>query len=168
MRLILSFFMICLLAGCASSNVGGKGKLAGRFGAYSSGVGEATSFEGDDLAENSKLQAPHDQTYYFSFDSSDVDYDDVASIDAQASYLNANNSAKLVLKGYTDERGSREYNIALAERRAKRVADILKIDGVRRDQIAIVSYGEEKPIKLGHNETAWKFNRRVRLQYEAK
>ncbi len=130
--------------------------------AYSTGVGSAARFGGNAQA----LKGGFDQTYYFDFDSADVAYDDVASIDAQASYLSKHRKAKIVLEGHTDERGSREYNVALAERRAKRIAEVLKIDGVKAPQIRIVSYGQEKPAVIGHNESSWKMNRRVHLRFE--
>ena len=68
-------------------------------------------------------------------------------------------------KTNTDERGSREYNIGLGERRAKAVAEMMKLMGVSADQISTVSYGEERPAALGHDESAWHLNRRVEIVY---
>ncbi|WP_156502735.1 OmpA family protein, partial [Oleiphilus sp. HI0067] len=76
-----------------------------------------------------------------------------------------NPSAKIVLEGHCDERGTKEYNIALGERRANSVAQFLKVNGVSASQIEVVSYGEESPAVAGSNETAWSKNRRVVLQY---
>ena len=69
------------------------------------------------------------------------------------------------LEGHADERGTREYNLALGERRAKAVANYLAIQGVPRPQIEVISYGEEKPAALGQGESAWAQNRRVELIY---
>ena len=70
------------------------------------------------------------------------------------------------LEGHADERWSSEYNIALGEKRAKTVARILMDKGVSRDRITVVSYGKEKPATRGHDESAWKLNRRVEIEYE--
>jgi len=70
-----------------------------------------------------------------------------------------------VLEGHTDERGTREYNLALGERRAKAVERMMKVLGVSSDRIKTVSYGEEKPIAMDHNEAAWALNRRVEIIY---
>jgi len=73
---------------------------------------------------------------------------------------------KVRLDGHADERGSREYNIALAERRAKSVRKLLLLEGVNSRQLQVLSYGEEMPQAGGHNETAWQQNRRVELVYK--
>ena len=87
-------------------------------------------------------------------------------IHAYAAYLLKNPEAKVRLSGSTDARGSREYNIALGERRANAVADVLKMDGVPAPQIDVVSYGKERPVALGANESAYCQNRRVDLRFE--
>ena len=120
--------------------------------------------------ENSpnRLKAPYNQVYHFGFDKYDVNQEDVASINVQAAYLVAHSSAKVRLEGNADERGSREYNIALGWKRARAVAAILKQQGVSDSQIAMVSFGKEKPVATGHDESAYSLNRRVDLVYEAK
>lgn len=105
------------------------------------------------------------RTIYFDFDSAQVRSEDLPIIQAHARYLAANPQARVTLEGHTDERGSREYNIALGEARAKAVARLLELNGVRSDRIRIVSYGEEKPVALGHDESAWQKNRRVEIVY---
>ncbi|MDA3869719.1 MAG: OmpA family protein, partial [Gammaproteobacteria bacterium] len=80
-------------------------------------------------------------------------------------YLSANPAASVRVEGHTDERGTREYNVALADRRAQSVERLLMFQGAGNDQITIISYGEEKPARLGHDETAWSMNRRVELVY---
>ena len=105
------------------------------------------------------------RTIYFAFDSAQVRSEDIPVIQAHARYLAANPQARVTLEGHTDERGSREYNIALGEARAKAVARLLELNGVSSDRIRIVSYGEEKPVALGHDESAWQKNRRVEIVY---
>lgn len=105
------------------------------------------------------------RTIYFDFDSSDIkaEYNDVVA--AHARYLASNASIRVRLEGNTDERGSREYNIGLGERRAQAVRRALMLQGVSEAQITTVSYGEERPAVTGHAEEAWSRNRRVEIVY---
>jgi len=102
---------------------------------------------------------------YFEFDSAAIDEESRLVIEAHATQLNANPKLKLRLEGHTDERGTREYNLALGERRAKSVARVFQVLGVSQDRITVVSYGEEKPAAPGHDESAWRLNRRVEIIY---
>ncbi len=108
------------------------------------------------------------RTVYFMLDSSEVLPDFIPVIAAHAQYLIANPSQKLTLEGNADERGSREYNIALGEQRAKSVAVKMKAQGVSENQLTLVSYGEEKPAAFGSDEAAWEKNRRVEIVYQPK
>jgi peptidoglycan-associated lipoprotein len=101
-------------------------------------------------------------------DSSQVMPDFVPVIAAHAQYLIANPGQHITLDGHADERGSREYNIALGEQRAKSVANMMKVKGVSENQLQIVSYGEEKPAVFGSDESAWEQNRRVEIVYQPK
>ncbi len=105
------------------------------------------------------------RTIYFDFDSSEVKSDYNSLITAHARYLAANPSTRVRLEGNTDERGSREYNIGLGERRAQSVRRALTLQGVAESQITTVSYGEERPAVTGHTEEAWARNRRVDIVY---
>jgi len=105
------------------------------------------------------------RTIYFEFDSADVDEASRTIIEAHARYLIDNPDIKVVLEGHADERGTREYNLALGERRAKSVADMMALLGVARGRLTTISYGEEKPAALGHDESAWRLNRRVEILY---
>lgn len=119
------------------------------------------------MVQNS-TRAPENQTYYFSFDSSRIlRPGDMAAIKAQADYLAAHPKATVRLEGNTDDRGSREYNIALGWRRDQAIEQILMQHGVAKHQIKMVSYGKERPAVFGENESAWSLNRRVNLVYEA-
>lgn len=97
---------------------------------------------------------------YFDFDRDEVKPEFMAVIKAQAASL-AGNAKKVTLEGHADERGSREYNLSLGERRAKSVAEVLKANGVTADRIKLVSFGEDRPAVEGHDESAWSKNRRV-------
>ncbi len=104
---------------------------------------------------------------HFDYDSVDIAPDDFNALKAHALYLSKTPNARVQLGGHTDERGTREYNMALGERRAKAVAAFLTSNGVNPGQLEIVSYGEEKPLATGESESAWAENRRVELEYTA-
>ena len=97
---------------------------------------------------------------YFSYDKSDINSEGRTKIRTLAKLINDNNLSVRV-EGHCDERGTREYNLALGEQRAKTVAELLIINGVSSDKIQIVSYGEEKPVAEGSNERSWSQNRRA-------
>ncbi len=102
---------------------------------------------------------------YFGLDKYDIQSDFAQMLDAHANFLRSNPSYKVTIEGHADERGTPEYNIALGERRANAVKMYLQGKGVSADQIAIVSYGKEKPAVLGHDESAYAKNRRAVLVY---
>ncbi len=102
---------------------------------------------------------------YFEFNQAKISDDDREFISAHANYLSANSSASVVLEGHADERGTREYNISLGERRAKAVMQLLLLQGASKSQIQVISFGEERPVELGHDESSWSKNRRVELIY---
>lgn len=105
---------------------------------------------------------------YFGFDRSDVrpEFRDV--IAAHAAYVGANPSSRVVLEGHADERGSREYNLGLGERRGYSVDELLGANGAPRGQLETVSYGEERPTCRASNEECWERNRRVEIVYTAR
>ena len=102
---------------------------------------------------------------YFDFDKSDIRPEFTAVIAEHARALSRNASVKVRLEGHTDERGSREYNIGLGERRAQAVKRALLLQGVAEAQLGTVSYGEERPAVAGSTEEAWAKNRRVEIVY---
>ena len=103
---------------------------------------------------------------YFKFDSSEILDDGLAIIDAHAANLIKNPKLSVTLEGHADERGSREYNLALGESRAKAVQQLMQIKGVSAKQVEVVSFGEERSADMGHEESAWTKNRRVELVYK--
>ena len=102
---------------------------------------------------------------YFDFDKSDIRADSQSVVAAHAAFLAKNPSQKVRLEGHADERGSREYNIGLGERRAQAVRRALMLQGVAEAQLSTVSYGEERPAVAGSDEQAYALNRRVEIVY---
>ena len=98
---------------------------------------------------------------YFAFDSNEIDSTGMATVEKFAKYLTANPSTKVRIEGNTDERGTREYNVGLGERRANAVQSALLARGVSANQLSVISYGEERPAAQGHDEAAWSQNRRA-------
>jgi peptidoglycan-associated lipoprotein len=97
---------------------------------------------------------------FFEFDRSAIKDDQKTAMNEDVTWLKQNAGAKVTIEGHCDERGTSEYNLALGERRAKAVKDYLIAAGVPADRVATVSYGKERPFVLGHDESAWKWNRR--------
>jgi len=135
--------------------------------AQSSGV--ATVNAGSGTSSNGALgpDGPlgSQRVIYFDFDSSDIRNEYVDVIAAHGKFLAANATVRVRLEGHTDERGSREYNIGLGERRAQTVRRALALQGVQESQITTVSYGEERPAAAGSDESAYSKNRRVEIVY---
>jgi peptidoglycan-associated lipoprotein len=102
---------------------------------------------------------------YFEFDSSVVKEEYVEVLKAHAQYLSEHPGTKVILEGHTDKRGSREYNIALGERRAQAVEKLLLLQGVSPSQIQIISFGEERPAAFADDEESYSLNRRVEILY---
>jgi peptidoglycan-associated lipoprotein len=102
---------------------------------------------------------------YFEYDQADIRPEFTAQLQAHAENLARNQNVQLRLEGHADERGSREYNIGLGERRAQAVRRVLMLQGAAQTQITTVSYGEERPAQTGTDEESWRLNRRVELVY---
>ena len=166
----LVIVMAMILTACSTvhdSKQSGAPVSEGTQGVETSGVGSDEDFSDVGGRKSATLKVEN-QTYYFAFDRSDIYPDDRESVAVQAHYLISHPTARVRLEGHTDPRGSREYNIALGERRAKSVAALLKLEGVSSEQIRIVSYGAEKLALPGHTEEDYELDRRVNLVYEAK
>ncbi len=131
--------------------------------ARSQGVDDTASFQGSPLDDpTSDLSV---RVIYFDYDSSAVKEEFRTVIEAHANYLATNTSTAITLEGHADERGSREYNLALAERRALSVRRQMVLLGASAAQIRTVSYGEERPVEEGHDERSYAVNRRVEIIY---
>ena len=105
------------------------------------------------------------RTYYFEYDRSVLSRDDLESLQMHADFLRNNSNRSIVVEGHADERGTREYNLALGERRADSIRTFMVSAGVSPRQIEIVSYGEERPEDPGHSEASWSRNRRAVVIY---
>ena len=121
-------------------------------------------YTGEDILDdpNSPLA---NRVIYFEYDSSSVRQEDIATLEAHAAYLGDNINVTVRLVGHTDERGSREYNLALGERRALAIRQILMLQGASVNQFEVTSFGEERPENEGIDESSWQQNRRVELNY---
>ncbi len=127
------------------------------------GMGRAEPVEVHPLDDpNSPLAV---RTVHFDFDSSRIRDEYRENILAHGAYLADHPSAAVTLEGHADERGTRAYNMALGERRANAVRDLMLLNGASTSQIRVVSYGEERPVDPRHNEAAWAKNRRVEIVY---
>lgn len=126
-----------------------------------------TSWEGFENNPANYTGDTRTRTIYFAFDRSEIPQAAYATLKAHAKHLASNPAARLTVEGHCDERGTPEYNVALAERRAKSIISFLTLNGAKAAQLDVVSYGEEKPADLGHDELAWAKNRRGQLNYTA-
>ena len=150
-----------LVVGCSS-----KGGDAAGTGAVdpNAGYGSGTTSGADTSSTSSEEAALRAiTTFYFEFDSSDLKPEAMRALDVHARDLKSN-GARVVLEGHADERGTREYNMALGERRSKAVQRYLVLQGVSPAQLELVSYGEERPNAMGNDEQSWSQNRRVELR----
>jgi len=139
---------------------------AGTDSSSTQAVGSTSGFQGNPLDDPASLLS--NRTVYFDFDSSEIKGPDRPVIEAHGRYLADHSSATVTLEGHADERGSREYNIALGEQRANAVRQLMALLGASASQIKVISYGEEKPVAEGHNEAAWRLNRRVEIKYNSR
>lgn len=156
-----------LLFSCSSMKKGDKSATSGEQAmAQTDSVDDESGF--NDKNSPNRLKAPFNQVYYFDFNKYEVQSDDVGSVNAQAQYLLSHPKAHVRIDGHTDERGSREYNVALGWKRANAVSSVLKQEGVSSKQFSVVSWGKQKPAALGHDEDSHSLNRRANLSYEAK
>jgi peptidoglycan-associated lipoprotein len=120
--------------------------------------------EVDPLNDPSNILA--NRSIYFPFDVSAVQAADKPIVEAHAKYLSEHPDRKVRVEGNCDERGSKEYNLGLGQRRADSVKQMLILGGAKASQIETVSYGEEKPRCTDHNEACWKQNRRSDIKYQ--
>jgi peptidoglycan-associated lipoprotein len=175
-KFLVAAVMAALLAGCSTQPAApvdeqsAAAAAAAKDGATTSGTATSgVSGAAAGTGSANPLKDPNNilskRSIYFEFDSFVVEDKYKAQIDAHAKYLSGNRSAKVTLQGHTDERGSREYNIALGQKRADAVKRAMTLMGVQEVVIETVSYGKEKPKREGHDEAAWAENRRVDIVY---
>lgn len=170
------------LAACTSTKTGEEAVIEdiGADGAAAAGAADGAAADGAgtsglrrgnglDLSALDDPDSPLSQrVIYFNLDSSVIADEYTAVVEAHARFLADNPDAKVTLEGHTDERGTREYNLALGERRARSVLDFLLLQGAAAGQLETISYGEERPADFGHDENAWGRNRRVEIVYSGR
>ena len=139
------FCAIAFLSGCSSF-----GSNGGLFGGS-----ECESREARDFMSNAEDRV------FFAYDSSSLSNNAVEALQTQVKWLKKNDKVDVIVQGYCDERGTREYNLALGERRANAVKQYLISQGISANRISTISYGKERPAVLGSNEAAWAQNRRA-------
>ncbi len=137
----------------ASSSASSDSRVTGRSGASSSRSAARVAGQ------------PGERSVFFEFDKSNLSAQDRALIEAHAQYLRDHPDVKVRVEGNADERGSKEYNLALGQRRAETVTKVMQLLGVNDRRVEAVSYGEEKPRAEGHDEKSWSQNRRSDIQY---
>lgn len=172
-RLAIAATMMAFLAACSSvkleDETAGKGPapIESRDGAGGAAAGGASgrAVEPVTVGATDPLNDPNSplakRSIYFDFDSFAIREEYRGTLEAHARFLNANKGMRVVIQGNTDERGTREYNLALGERRANSVRQYLVSLGTNGNRLAVVSYGEERPEALGSDESSWARNRRA-------
>lgn len=172
-KILMMSLAVVALAGCNTEPVK-KGEQPQQQSQSSDSNGNANALPSNNASNAQNLSAEQMAkqalssvgfVVYFDYDKSDLKPEYNSVIAAHAKYLSSNASLKVRLEGNTDERGSREYNIGLGERRAQAVRRALMLQGVSENQITTLSYGEERPAVDGHDEAAYAKNRRVEISY---
>lgn len=168
--LVLLVAAVVGMGGCKSKPVQSDSAGAGtQQGADTSGVDPNAAGVGD-TGEGTEIPGPQEgllakRIIYFDLDNSEIRGEGTEIIAAHARHLASTQGLRVRLEGHTDERGSREYNIGLGERRAQAVRRALMLQGAADSQLSTVSYGEERPAAAGSDESAWTQNRRVEIVY---
>jgi len=183
-RLVATLAALAVLAGCETTKLdettaapvesrgGTAGGAAGTGGAGATAAGTPQSGvatvtlpgQGAAGGANAAMAAPSQRIVYFDFDSFVIKDEFKGMLDGHARALMASRGKRMAIEGHADERGSREYNLALGQKRAEAVARSLQLLGVGEQQLEAVSFGEERPAVQGSDEAAWAANRRAELK----
>ena len=176
-RLIAIFSAAFLLAACETASTTSSDSASDSASSSASGTSSASASSSDSSTSSSSAASSSSSaasalspaeklakvgnTVFFDFDSAALSYDAQVTLSRQAAFLQLNPEAVVVIEGHCDERGTREYNLALGDRRASAARDFLLAKGIDAARIRTVSYGKERPAMLGSNEEAWAKNRRA-------
>lgn len=165
LRLSTLLAAVFLLAACETAP-NATGDAAGTAASSSSTSGSSTASSGSDAASSTEMTINEElisigDRVLFDFDSYELTSSAKSVLNNQANFLSSNPSVRITIEGHCDERGTREYNLALGESRAAATRDYLVAQGVNPARIKIISYGKERPAVIGSNEDAWRFNRRA-------
>lgn len=173
-KIALSIAVAALFAGCASKDTKQDAPVADRSTSTTAptptpGTGSTTTPTTNPSIAANPLRDPSNilskRSVFFEFDSNAVKDEYRGMVQAHSKYMVDKRDSKIRIEGNCDERGSREYNIALGQRRAESVKKVMTVLGVQEGRIETVSYGEEKPMSPGHDESAWAQNRRADIKY---
>jgi peptidoglycan-associated lipoprotein len=160
-NLLLAALLAGGVAACSSDESGnGGGTGAGPGGGYG-GAGAGGIQSGDLASETAELKSQVGDTIRFGYDSSDISSEARLILDRQAGFMRKYPNLTFSIEGHCDERGTREYNLALGERRATAAKNALVSLGVNGQRLTTISYGKERPVAIGSNEAAWAQNRRA-------
>jgi peptidoglycan-associated lipoprotein len=158
----LAILAAALGAGCAKdTTTGASGEAVPAAARPGAGAGIVSGAVTSPTAAPAATAKPAESVVYFDLDSSVLDGGDTELVRRWSAFLIAHGAPRITLTGHCDERGTREYNAALGERRARAVRDRLVAFGVDAQGITVLSAGEEQPVAQGHDEAAWRQNRRV-------
>ena len=154
----LNFLIVIIfLSSCSSMNVTQEKVDSGGVKTV-----EATSINNENIRYDS-MAVFANATIYFEFDKSNLTSKSIQTLKSTVNALNDNSSIQITLAGHADERGTREFNLALGQRRAETVSDYLALNGISKSRITVKSYGEERPAVLGQDEKSYSKNRRVEI-----
>ena len=158
-------FAVIWMVGCASTDSGQQSaeEAAAARAAEAAASEQAAAAEAAAAKAAKEAMASLESVFYFDFDQSVLTAQTRADLDAQIAYLKSS-TGSIRLEGHADERGTREYNMALGERRAKAISSYMVGNGIPSYRLDIVSYGEERPASYGSGESAWAKNRRVEIK----
>ena len=146
---------VALVAACETASEGGGAQTGGGATSATTSAGAIRPGSQEDLVVNVGDRV------FFDFDKFNLKPDARKTLEKQAAWLKANPSVRVTVEGHCDERGTREYNLALGERRANSAKDFLVANGIAANRVRVISYGKERPVALGHDEASWAQNRRA-------
>ena len=152
-----TFVFLIFLSSCSSMNVTEES-------VYDGGIQTVEASVKDNISVNYETKAIlANATVYFEFDKSSLTSKSIQTLKSAVDALNENSTIEVTLSGHADERGTREYNLALGQRRAESVSDYLVLNGIKKSRITVKSFGEEKPLAYGQDEASYAKNRRVEI-----
>ena len=164
-KFFISIFMVLFVAACATTpkdSADSSGSGSSSSGSDVSSEGNITETTGSGIVSGSQedLIVNVGDRVFFGYDSSDLDSDALELLQDQVAWLKQNSDVTVTIEGHCDERGTREYNLALGEKRAQAVKNYLIGLGINPDRVSTISYGKERPAVVGSNDGAWAQNRR--------
>ena len=164
-KFLISAFLVLFVAACATkpkddADASGSGSTSSDGTVSAEGTISETSGSGIISGSQEDLIVNVGDRVYFGYDSSDLDSDALELLQDQVAWLKQNSGVSVTIEGHCDERGTREYNLALGEKRAQAVKNYLIGLGINPDRVSTISYGKERPAVVGSNDGAWAQNRR--------